>query len=288
MRNKLISSLAGAAFSFAASGFAVAADMAVKMPVKAPPPAPAPVYSWTGFYIGGNIGGGWGHRHVTFTPNDPATANLFFVQGFGPPPTSFTSSGVIGGGQIGYNWQWNQKWLVGLETDFDGTNIRGATTANFGNSVIPFSATVDEHLKWLGTIRGRLGYLPTETLLAYIAGGFAYGRLDHTGTYTNNSIFAVGPVTGGGFAIICFGGPTCAAGSSGQTATGWTLGGGLEYALTQNLSVRAEYLYVSLDTKPLTETALSTLGAGIPASFNANYGRLNLSVVRAGLNYQFH
>ncbi len=75
MRNKLISSLAGAVFSFAASGLALAADMAVK----APPPAPAPVFSWTGFFIGGNIGGGWGHRDVTFTANDPAATTFFFV-----------------------------------------------------------------------------------------------------------------------------------------------------------------------------------------------------------------
>jgi len=81
---------------------AFAADMARKMPVKAPPPAPAPVYSWTGWYIGGNVGGGWGDRDVTFTPNDPAAA--VFSELFGQPsPSSFKLSGVGGGLQLGYS-----------------------------------------------------------------------------------------------------------------------------------------------------------------------------------------
>src|SRR5262249_49697436 len=67
MRNKLISSLVGAGFSFAASGAAFSADMAVKMPVKAPPPLPASIYSWTGFYVGGNVGYSWGRSSTNAT-----------------------------------------------------------------------------------------------------------------------------------------------------------------------------------------------------------------------------
>src|SRR5262245_45494528 len=76
---------------------AFAADMAVKMPVKAPPPAPAPIYSWTGWYFGGNIGGGWGHRDIGFVPNDVLAAGLPI-----PSSMSFDTSGVIGGLQAGF------------------------------------------------------------------------------------------------------------------------------------------------------------------------------------------
>ncbi len=68
---------------------------------------------------------------------------------------------------------------------------------------------------------------------------------------------------------------------------GWTLGGGLEYALWQKWTVKAEYLYVSLNGNSVTETALSS-GGFLPASFNANFSRTNFNIVRVGLNYQFH
>jgi outer membrane immunogenic protein len=82
----------------------------------------------------------------------------------------------------------------------------------------------------------------------------------------------------------------CFAGSSGNTATGWTAGGGVEYALWQQWSLKLEYLYVSLASNGLMETALSTLHPGLttPASFNANFSHTNFNVVRVGLNYQFH
>jgi outer membrane immunogenic protein len=74
-----------------------------------------------------------------------------------------------------------------------------------------------------------------------------------------------------------------------SVATGWTLGGGLEYALWQQWTVRAEYLFVSLDSNTMTETALKTIpGCPTPSSFNANFGRSSFNVVRFGLNYQFH
>ena len=99
MRKSLISVFAGAGFSLAASGLALAADMVVK----APPPPSAPVYSWAGFYVGGNIGYSWGKASGDL--NDPAIA---FFSGLGSLPTSFSESlkpkGGIGGGQFGYNY----------------------------------------------------------------------------------------------------------------------------------------------------------------------------------------
>ena len=148
------------------------------MPTRAPAAPPVATYNWTGFYVGGNVGGGWGRHHGvnSFQANDPDTV-FFFVSGGTPPPASFNSSGVIGGLQLGYNWQINRELLLGVETDFDWSGIKGSSItpyAPFGAS--GFVSSFDERIKWFGTVRGRLGYLPTDNLLAYVTAGFAYGR----------------------------------------------------------------------------------------------------------------
>jgi outer membrane immunogenic protein len=156
--------------------------------------------------------------------------------------------------------------------------------AVFGS--LPFASTVDEDVKWFGTVRGRLGWLPWNNLLIYGTGGFAYGRVNHTGSLGGSFSRLPAP------SFSCSNGvtTTCFAGSSGNTATGWTAGGGVEYALWQQWSLKLEYLYVSLASNGLMETALSTLHPGLttPASFNANFSHTNFNVVRVGLNYQFH
>lgn len=277
--------LVAAVAVFVAITFAQIAS-AADLPVKAPVVAAAPVYNWTGFYVGANIGGGWGNHDVDgYTPNDPAMVSWFTA--FGPPPSlSLNSSGVIGGFQLGYNWQFNRNWLVGLETDFDGSGVKGSTStvANLLGSTVPATTTADERLKWFGTVRARLGYLPADNILAYVTGGFAYGRVERNGSYSNSSggvfLASVPP-----FLFTCGPGQTCLAGSSNDTATGWTVGGGIEYAVWQRWTVRAEYLYLSLGAKSVTETALFFPGS-LPASFNANF-KTNINVARVGLNYRF-
>jgi outer membrane immunogenic protein len=268
---------------------AVAADMPAKAPVYKAPVAVAP--SWNGFYLGANIGGGWGSRSVDYSPNDPAAASLFFSSVGAPPSTSFKSSGALGGLQLGYNWQLNRNWLVGLETDFDWSGMKGSGSSTGAiNGVDPFTATVDERIKWFGTVRARLGYLPMDNLLTYITGGFAYGRVEHTGSYVNNSaLFGLEIVPVGGFSVSCGSVATCFAGSSSSVATGWTAGGGLEYALWKNITLKAEYLYVNLGSTSVTETALavSFIGTSAPASFNANFSRTSFNVARIGMNYRF-
>jgi outer membrane immunogenic protein len=244
------------------------------------------VISWTGFYIGANVGGGWGSRDVDYTGNDPASAVLT-TNGV-VIPQSFNTSGALGGLQLGYNWQFNRNWLIGFETDFDWSNMKGSTANTFtlpnGGPLV--TEAVDERIKWFGTVRARLGYLPTDNLLAYVAGGFAYGRVDHSGSWVNNSpIGIVGSL--GGFSLSCGGpGQTCFAGSSSHTATGWTVGGGLEYAFWQRWTVKAEYLYVSLESTSVTESALTFAAGTLPTSYNANF-RTNFNVARGGVNYRF-
>ena len=251
---------------------------------------PPPGFSWTGFYIGANLGGGWGRRDVTYAPNDPVAGDLF-TSGHSfetPPATSFDVNGVIGGIQLGYNYQFARNWLAGLEADFDWSGMKGSTTSIFDSNTL--STTVDEHIKWFGTVRARLGYLPMDNLLAYITGGFAYGRVEHSANFNNLSNgFGVnnGAPLGATIGFDCVGFSTCFAGSSSDIATGWTLGGGLEYALWQNWMLRAEYLYVSLASKSVTEIALSSGCTCAPASFNANFSRTNFNVARLGVNYRF-
>ena len=157
---------------------AFAADMAVKAPP--PPPTPASAYSWTGFYAGGNAGYGWKDPTATFTPDTFTVLLVTCHNFFCPPPASFNIQGALGGLQIGYNWQINQNWLVGFETDFNWSDVKGTGTSNFvfGDPTTSSNFQAFENIKWFGTVRARLGYLPTNNLLLYGTGGLAYGRID--------------------------------------------------------------------------------------------------------------
>jgi len=188
MRKSLIAVFAGAGFSLAASGLALAADMVVK----APPP-PAPVYSWTGFYAGGNIGYSWGKASGDL--NDPAIA---FFSGLGSLPTSFSESlkpkGGIGGGQFGYNYQINPTWVVGLEADLQASNEHAGNSQSASTSGVfigpgitgltssAVGTTFDARISWFGTARARAGVLITPTTLFYATGGLAFGGVRDLGS----------------------------------------------------------------------------------------------------------
>ncbi|WP_229266743.1 outer membrane protein [Leptospira sp. severe_002] len=275
-----------------APAIARAADMAV--PLTKPEAT-----DWTGFYFGINAGYGWGTRSMTYTANDGATALLFSVGGlFGgnsaPSAASFGSSGAIGGLQVGYNWQLNNQWLVGVEADFDWSAMKGSASGNgnrFTPPFLPVSDNVDEKIKWFGTVRGRLGYLPANNLLAYVTGGLAYGKVEHTASYTNNgALFALGPSLSDPFnTALCSANATCFAGSSSSVVSGWTAGAGFEYAFWGKFSLKAEYLYVSLQGVPVRVTAARSVNGSpeVPATYQADFGRTTFNVARVGLNYRF-
>ena len=126
-------------------------------------------------------------------------------------------------------------------------------------------------------------------MLAYVTGGFAYGRVEHTASYINNSAIPFGNVAGGS-SFTCNAAATCFTGSSGAVNAGWTVGTGFEYALLNNLTLKAEYMYVDLGSNSVTETALVRNGnapGSTLSSFNANYSRASFNVARVGLNYRF-
>jgi outer membrane immunogenic protein len=242
---------------------------------------------WTGFYVGVNLGGGWGGSSFGYAPNDPQ-AQFLFDAGGRPSPASFDVSGALGGVQVGYHRQVSRNWLIGVEADFDGSGVSGAgaTSGVFAPYyTAPFNAPIQQRIDWFGTVRARLGYLPTGNLLVYGTAGFAYGRLVQSGSWDTNVPFSFG---GGAYAVNCAnGGPSCFAGSSRQFAAGWTAGGGVEYALRRDWTVRAEYLYVSLAGGSVVETVVGPTTGALPSSFTAATGRTNLNVARVGLSYQF-
>ncbi|MFY9627238.1 MAG: outer membrane beta-barrel protein [Methylocystis sp.] len=270
MKNKLLSATAIALAL--ATGSALAADLPSRKeaPVYV---APAPVATWTGFYAGLNLGGGWSsqggnnsylpYADSTFglgsTPVPGLAPNLFFLPGGGT--TGNNTGGVVGGGQIGYNYQMNQ-FVLGVETDFQGTSITGGNQGNYAGlyaSPYPTSATGvlsplvtgnggNLGLPWFGTVRGRAGYLVTPTLLLYGTGGFAYGGVE--------------------------------AFQRSNTSTGWTAGGGVEWMFMPHWTAKLEYLYVDLDS------------SGINGAFTGwqlgNNHHPQLNVVRLGVNYLFN
>jgi outer membrane immunogenic protein len=154
----------------------------------------------------------------------------------------------------------------------------------------PAQIVTEHKVTWFGTVRGRLGFLPTDRLLIYGTGGFAFGRIEANSLLTVGSGI-IGATGGFGFNCAIPAGtlPNCFGGNSSRTATGWTAGAGFEYALSQNISLKAEYLYVSLgtDNHALVALSLGNLGGNTtPASFIVN-SKVDYSLARVGLNFRF-
>jgi outer membrane immunogenic protein len=247
---------------------ASAADLPARTYTKAPPPPPVPVFSWSGCYVGLNGGYGWGNNHSALAPNvDPAFWDPAFAAGAAPSFFSWQNSGGVAGGQLGCNWQ-TGAFVVGVETDFDWANVRGSEAINTPGSAlfVPgfFSSGTD--LRWLGTTRGRIGWAVNNWLF-YATGGVAYGSVNH------NLAFAF-PAT------LDF--QTIAATS---TNVGWTAGAGVEWAFTNNWTVRAEYLYVDLGNQAFVSTPsgrAANLASNLVEAFSNHY-----NIVRVGVNYKF-
>lgn len=246
-----------------------AASLPVKAPVlKAPPPA-APISGWSGFYLGLNGGYGWGSDPVAFSAASPAAAT-YFTGGAVPGGVNGSPAGGLFGMQLGYNWQLTPQTILGIETDFDYADIDGA--GSVATSVLgfaPFTTSAAQGLTWLGTARGRVGFV-FDQMLIYGTGGLAYGR-------TSLATAVVG-LAGG----AC--GPTglCAAAASTGWQTGWAAGAGVEWAVSPAISVKAEYLHYDLGTRSLVQfdPTLPGIVFGSSASFSGD-------IVRAGVNFRF-
>jgi outer membrane immunogenic protein len=283
---------------------AVAADMAPAPVYKAP--IPVPVCIWCGFYLGLNAGGTW-------TDNNSVAVNSALAQDFVGGPSSYGAasaagasgivpvggrSGFIGGGQIGYNWQMAPVWLAGFETDIQGVSGKGSGTV--ANSVGPFdfsgapgevvttSIASSGHLDYLGTVRGRAGYLLTPSFLLYGTGGLAYGGVKASTAISqsnNDCVF---------FFLTCIQGNTSAAGSLSQTRVGWTAGAGLEWMFASKWSAKVEYLHYDLGSVTFANGSLVTTSGTHPAALgpvvvgSTSTAKFSGDIVRAGVNFHWY
>jgi opacity protein-like surface antigen len=226
--------------SLATSALALALPAhAADLAIKAPPPAAPVAYNWTGLYGGANFGGAFNSEGVT-TP-------------FGA--TSTDPSGALGGGQIGYNFQFAPSWLAGIEGEFDGTSARGTTSAIGSDAQTATALSISGSHNWYATLSGRLGYV-SGAWLFYGKGGAAWMNADY-------QIQVNSGLAGGG--------------SLNATRTGWNLGAGVEYQLMPKWTVKVEYDYLDFGS--------STLSFAPPVG--ATTFRTQVNEVKAGVNYHF-
>lgn len=236
------SMVAGLALAAIVGPAAVAADL----PVRGPAPAPAPVFAgplnWQGFYIGANVGYG-------AVLGDQVGIRTFPLGIFVPPAQgNVDSSGFFGGIQLGYNAQFGNV-VAGVEIDAQLSGMRANSAG-----VVPIFAQTSASINWFGTLRGRLGYLITPNLLVY---GTAGGAMTEVG--------------------YKWAAPAPLLMNATNHRFGWTAGGGIEYAIDRNWSVKGEALYVSTGKNTVVNT-FQTFSTIETQSFWA---------ARLGLNYRF-
>jgi len=221
-------------------------------------------FNWTGPYAGVHLGYGWGNADTYVDPLPLPRVS----DDQAPSTVSPNPGGVFGGAQAGYNYQMG-CFVVGIEADLSVSDISGSRTVfpiiNNDGTTWPGTVSAHESINWFGTLRPRLGYTVTPTLLIYGTGGLAYGDV----SYSANTNFGAGynqyPA------------------SLSTTKVGWVLGGGVEYALSKCWTIKAEYLYMDLGS----ESAI----AG-PTVYNPPWGEAyrwetTANIFQIGVNYKF-
>lgn len=191
-------------------------------------PMPTTDFSWTGFYVGARAGYGWhdGTIDAQLLPHELVTLV--------PRTANNDADGFVGGGEVGYNWQFS-RFVLGVESDFSGSDISGSSDSQvrFAPSQFVGREPVSHDVHWFGTARGRIGFTVTPRVLLYGTGGVAVADIEQSA----------------GVILI----PVARyLETRSETETGWTAGGGIEIALTPHWSVKAEYLYCDFGNQSLT------------------------------------
>jgi outer membrane immunogenic protein len=219
--------------------------------------APRPTLDWTGFYAGvnGGYGGGVTSSVTAFASPAPFASATH---------TNNHTGGFIAGGQIGYNYQFANNVVLGVETDGQWSDVKAWHEATTLSLAGPIYTNVKHELRWFGTTRLRAGYA-LGRVMSYATGGVAYGEVGVRGDQVSGGLFA---------------------GSTQTTKVGWAAGAGAEYALTDNLSVKAEYLYTEFSgvQGPAFGVAAAPL-APVIGGFSTS--RLKTNTTRLGLNWRF-
>jgi outer membrane immunogenic protein len=227
---------------------------------------------WPGLYGGVNGGGGWGgtgNLTSSCTPAEPPPPVAGVVKALiietcnEADDPKLKSSGGFFGGQIGYNWQ-RDRFVYGLEGDLQGSWIGGKSSISIPDGDGPIVTNASSNLDWFGTIRGRLGYAVLDNTLLYATGGFAFG-----GVRDKLSVSEVGS------------GESIGSDKSSKTATGYAVGGGVEYAFSPRFSAKIEYQYIDLGSTALSVSKTED-GDAINSSIKIDH---TYNTVRVGLNY---
>jgi outer membrane immunogenic protein len=262
--------LATSALVFA--GQAVAADLPARMAVKAPVVAAIP-YSWTSCYVGGHVGAGWDRTSFS----DPGYAGTPVIGGPGgtqniaPLGSSIGvngQAGALGGVQAGCDYQFANRWVIGLAGDFSWANIQGMANDPFFGGKNGGPITLTTRTDRIATVTGRVGYAWDHFLL-YGKGGaaFAHDRYGVQNMFTLNGVFC----------------GTVACNPTGSTdRAGWTAGAGFEWAFANNWSAMVEYDHYGFANKGVSFTDPNA--GPVVAILNI---KQNIDVVKVGINYRF-
>ena len=267
----------------------VGAASAADLPMYTKAPVPAPVFSWTGFYVGGQVGTGWGTSQtdvdvgntligapVNQTVNQLIAGNLDLHV----PLPQVQMNGFLGGAQAGYNWQ-SGAMVFGVEGDILGSGLKGHT-----DCFLVLSCT--NEAKWIADITGRVGFTAGDRALLYIKGGAAW---TNASVGINQSV-AVTSNLGPGFAAN-----GAINGSASKNMFGGTLGAGVEYAFMPGWSAKLEYDYFDFGKQdmnvPITAGGGVQINGGAPVAGSIGI-RTPVTVteqfhtIRFGVNYHFN
>ena len=299
---------------------------------------PVVAAAWTGFYAGLNAGYGWGTNNNTatnllgigawneFSFGNPRYRDFDNIpvlgSSLGAIRNGMTQSGFVGGAQVGFNYQWHNKFIIGFETDIQGTTMSGGSTGYgpFGGASSTSiynvytntwtgrqsglgATSVTAGISYLGTARGRVGYLITPSLLAYGTGGLAYGGA-WANVSNNNVTDTVISARSSNPNSLPYSDLPASQGFIGRGAAntlliGYSAGGGLEWMFMPNWSLKSEAIYYNLGNINVKTTAVapSSVGpstyetngfissAAISSNTSVNYQGI---IARAGVNYHFN
>lgn len=277
-------------------GVAVAPAMAADLPVKATAtPSVSPAWNWTGFYVGAHGGGVWGRADIAHSPIPAPPGFAFAVDAAAVTAANsprLNPKGFLAGVHAGYNLQ-SGSFVWGLEADFSYFRLRANSAGQFffpstlpggvlGPPTLTFTAATDINTDWLATLRPRLG-LAAGNALFYVTGGLAV---------TNERVNQFSSVLNG----------ATLASSISETRLGWTVGGGVEYLLTPNWTIRAEYLHLDFGTAngagiggipagvlgnlPCTGAQAVMTGPGTYTGCSLS-SRVTAEIVKVGVTYKF-